>query len=170
MENVKRNMSKNKLMKRVLCYISLVFLIVLLFIPMIFRIVFKDKKKEVSKDVITIISCESSNESINSTFLNNEPKNILYQIVGNYTTNPSEENTQDEDITDISTIIAEKPVLKKLLNYGELVFDEEKNLSSLRISVDTMAGSLDYEVIFNNITNQEEYYKLQGFSCNRTYK
>ncbi len=170
MENGKNNINKNKSLKKLMCYISLVFLVILLFIPVVFRIVFKEKKEEKKVDVITVLSCESSDESINSTFLNDEPKNILYQVLGNYNSTPSTEESEDETKDENTPNIGEKPVLKKLIHFGKLTYDEEQNISSLRVSVSDIVGSLDYEIIFSTVNNQEAYYKMQGFSCNISYK
>ena len=157
MENAKSNIKKNKMFKKILCYFGLVVLNILLFAPMICRIAFKDTKPKVKEDVIVILNCEKTDESVRSTFVNDEPINISYNIRGNY------EQATDEDI---ETII-NNPVLKKLISYSRPVYNEETNLSTIKFNVSATRGSLDYEIVFSNITNQEEFFRSNNFSCNR---
>ncbi len=157
MENAKTTIKKGKTIKKVFCYFGLVILNILLFAPMVTRIVFKEKKPEVKPDVVTVLTCEKTGESIRSTFLNDEPKNIQYQISGDYSMSSKE---------DLETVIT-NPVLKKFINYAQPEYDEGQRVSIIKFNTSITQGSLDYEIIFNNITNQEEYYRSQNFSCNR---
>jgi hypothetical protein len=158
MENAKSNIKKNKTFKKILCYFGLVILNILLFAPMICRIAFKDTKPKTKEDVITILNCEKTDESVRSTFVNDEPINISYNVKGNY------EQATDEDI---ETII-NNPVLKKLISYSRPVYNDQTNLSTIKFNVSAARGSLDYEIVFSNITNQEEFFRSNAFSCNRT--
>ena len=157
MENAKTSIKKGKTIKKVLCYFGLVVLVILLFIPWVFRLVFKEKAPVVKKEVVTVLSCEKSGESIRSTFVNDEPMSILYKIVGSYEMN----NEQDLES------VVNNAVFKKFINYGAPVYNEEEGTSSIKFNVSATHGSLDYEIIFNNITNQEEFFRSNNFSCNR---
>ena len=67
---------------------------------------------------------------------------------------------------DLETVIT-NPVLKKFINYAQPEYDEGQRVSIIKFNTSITQGSLDYEIVFNNITNQEEYYRSQNFSCNR---
>lgn len=167
MENVKDSRAKNKKMKIALSYVSLFILIVLLFAPFISRIAFKDKKdKDVKKDVVTLLSCEKSSERINSSFLNDVPKNIKYQIEGNYEAKEEEssDNTQEETEEDQE----ENDVLNLFTTYVKATFDEEKNVTIVQFDVQIKAGEANYENVFSSVDKQENYYKSKGFMCTKT--
>lgn len=155
MENAKTSIKKNKTFKKILCYFSLVVLTILLFIPALFRLIFKEEKPTVKEDVVSILNCEKSEESVRSTFLNDTPKNILYKIKGNY------ETITDEEEETMSL----NPVYKKLINYGQPVYDEANGISTIQFNTSVTENSIDYELIFSKLVNQEEYFRSQGFSC-----
>ena len=155
--------AKKKKLKRVLCYFGLVFLTILLFVPMIFRMVFKEQKKEVKEDVITILSCQKDDESVRSTFLNDDPQSILYQIRGNYELNTVEDAILDN--SDTMAVRKDSPVLRKLSGYGEVTYASADDISSIRFTVDSTKGTMDYELIFYNISSQKTYFEEQEFFC-----
>ena len=112
-ENTKAVIAKKKKNIKTTCYISLVILVILLFLPMMLRIFVKEKKTEtVKKDIIILLNCNKSNESISSTFLNDEPQNILYNIKGDYTVtiNPDEttETSMEKNIETSSENVNDK--------------------------------------------------------------
>jgi len=168
MDNIKSNMAKNKKVKIFFCYISLVFLIALLFTPLVFKIVFKAEKNEKKDDVVTRLECNKGEEIISSTFFNDKPQNILYRIKGNYMTNGNSEGSENGNNENEDNIGKESLVLKKFLNYSNIMYDEENNTSSISFNVEVTNGTVDYELIFINIANQEEYFRTQGFSCKRS--
>lgn len=167
MENPKTNIVKNKKMKKALCYFGLFFLVVLLFVPMVFKIVFKEKKAKKVPDTLIRLVCKKNDEKISSTFFNDKPQNILYTIPGSNIENDNLEKEEDIKPENTDDIKENNLVLKKFLNYSSLEFDEEKNIYSINISVGITNGTLDYEVIFNNIDSQEDYFVSEGFSCTR---
>ena len=160
MENAKVSMKKGKSIKIFLSYFTLVILVILLFAPMLTRIFFKEKAPEPKKDEVIVLSCEKQDESVSSSFVNGEPRNISYHITGNY-----ELTSADE--TEVLTTSA---VFKKLVEYKAAVYDETKGVSEIKFNTSVVENTIDYELIFNNITNQEEYFRSQGFSCNRVNK
>lgn len=169
-------MEKGKTLKHILCYFGLFVLVCLLFTPLVFKIVFKEtdtpsKKKE---DVVEKLVCDKSGERVNSSFVNGIPRNFLYTIVGNYVegANPTEnvnQTTTTENVKTETTIQDEpvNPVLKLLLNYGSLTYNDQDNTSSIQFAVDSISATKDYELIFNTIEHQEEYFRSQGFTCNK---
>lgn len=162
MEKVE-NASKKKATKRVLCYIALVFLVILLFTPMVFKIVFKDEKKqETKKDVITSLKCEKDIESISSSFKNDIPQNASYRIKGSIETANENGEKQENEILQV-----DRPVLRKFQSISSVEYDELENITSININVGSIRGSVDYELIFANISLQEEYFRTQGFTCTK---
>ncbi len=162
MEKVE-NASKKKATKRVLCYIALVFLVILLFTPMVFKIVFKDEKKqETKKDVITSLKCEKDIESISSSFKNDIPQNASYRIKGSIEKTNENGEKQENEILQV-----DRPVLRKFQSISSVEYDELENITSININVGSIRGSVDYELIFANISLQEEYFRTQGFTCTK---
>ena len=72
-------------------------------IPFTYRLFVKDKNAGETKveDVIMILNCNSSTESITSTFLNGKPGTITYKISGNYYSNVESINP-DETIDGVA--------------------------------------------------------------------
>ena len=159
----KGKMTKNKTLKKILCYFALVILIVLLFTPMAFRIAFKEKKEEPKKDVVYILKCNKGDESISSTFLNEQPHKITYTITGNYMTN-SEQNENNSE-TNNETISGS--LSSRFINYASFEYDEETNKSSLNFDVEYSKGTPDYEAFFSSIESQESFFNSEGFSCSK---
>ena len=147
--------NSNKNVNKVLCYVGLVFLVILLIIPPLFRLIFKEKQEEVKKDVITTMKCSKENEEVASTFLNDEPQVIQYSIIGDFS--PKED-------TSIETLTPSE-ILTRFIEFGEITYNEEKNVSFLKFEASVARGSADYELILRNQPAQEEYFRSQGFSC-----
>ena len=102
-KNKKVAVKKNKKMIRRLCYVSLVLLVILLLTPPLLRAFVKEKEENPEPPkVVTVLSCEKENESVSSTFLNQDPQNLLYKIKGNYT--ETKELTPDEKTDDATTV------------------------------------------------------------------
>ena len=153
--------SGNKKLTKVLCYVGLFFLIVLLLMPPVFRMVFKEEKKEVQKKIVTTMKCSKENENIGSTFLNDEPEVLQYDIVGNYS--PIENTGEETNKT--GPVVSNNELLDRLLGYGSVTYNEVLGVSIIKVDVSGMKGSDDYELYFRNQPTQEEYFKTQGFSC-----
>lgn len=174
MENVQSNMAKNKKLKHVMCYFALVILVILLFVPLAFKIIFKEKEPEKQPDVVTILLCNKGDESISSTFLNDDPKNLSYSIPAANVDIKEEDNKENQDNQDsteqASTEETANPVLRKLINYAAITYNEEKTIASINFSVESTRGSIDYETIFSNVASQKEYFQTQGFTCTEDKK
>lgn len=183
--SVQSQISKKKKLIKVFCYISLVLLNILLFLPVICRTFVKESSEPKEKSVVTILNCNKTDESINSTFLNNEPQNILYQLKGNYleTVNPDEDteigidtatvdsdsqninqdnsNLVDSNNTNMSLYEIFKPV-------SEISYKEEENTTSMRFDTINLSSSDIYEKSFKTLNAQKNYYESLGFSCTET--
>lgn len=154
------NVNSNKKVKKVFCYIGLFFLFILLIIPPVFRLVFKEKEVVIKKDIITTMRCDKENESVASTFLNDEPQVIQYSIVGDYSIKSESETTGKTE-----NVLPPSEIITKFAEFGTIVYDEEKNMSTLRVVVSKAMGSADYELLLRNQPTQKDYFESQGFSC-----
>ncbi len=166
MENVKENRAKSKKLKHALCYLCLITLIVLLFVPHVFRIVFKEKEKEEVKDVVTILKCNKEDESISSTFLNDEPKNLAYKTTINFINEININEEENKDTIETNTNPSYQMV-KKFLNYSNINYDETNNTASININTGNLKDSSDYVEIFGTIALQERYFASNGFVCSQ---
>ena len=101
------------------------------------------------------MKCSKENEEVASTFLNDEPQVIQYSIIGDFS--PKED-------TSIETL-APSEILTRFIEFGEITYNEEKNVSFLKFEASVERGSADYELILRNQPAQEEYFRSQGFSC-----
>lgn len=133
---------KKKARIKKLCYVALVILIILLLMPPAFRLFVKDKNSgEVKEeDVVIILNCNNSTESITSTFLNGKPGTLTYKIRGNYyskseTTNPDEKTDENNTLTSNDSTI-----------------NDEKNTSS---SEETNESTIDNNTNTNETSKEE---------------
>ena len=150
-----------------LCYFGLIILTFLLFLPPALRIFGKDLyvKEEKKKDEIIILNCKKENESINSTFLNGEPKNLEYLIKGNYTvtTNEEEESeTSEKDKED-----NQNTLLVYIKPYSQVKYDEEKDITSYNVKTIDLKQINNYPETFSTVDNQQNYFTKLNFSCTR---
>ena len=185
----KVTINKNRKGKIALSYITLIILVVLLFLPLIFRITFVEKVER-DEQIVTTLSCVKENESITGTFLNDEPQVVIYNIKGDYQIKTAEEisenddeNVKNDESNNISlgdTLLDNNPastntkstnvdneLFEKLRELAEPTYNENEDMTTLRINVKDIIQTKDYESIFNNLNNQEKYYTIQGFTCNK---
>ena len=195
-ENTKNVIIKNKKRTRIICYISLVVLVILLFIPPAFRAFIKEKQVEEKKSVVLILSCNKLDESISSTFLNDEPQNLLYKIKGDKTITiaPDEEtgatigvvdNLDDNPPTDdptnqtenqVETIDPNNPnstdskesLYEILKPYSVVSYDEESDTTSVRTNMPDLRGYGYYQPLFGTASNQQNLFQNYGFTCTST--
>ena len=104
--------------------------------------------------------CDKENESVASTFLNDEPQVIQYSIVGDYSIKSESETTGKTE-----NVLPPSEIITKFAEFGTIVYDEEKNMSTLRVVVSKAMGSADYELLLRNQPTQKDYFESQGFSC-----
>lgn len=102
--NVKRN--------TIICYICLAFLVILLFLPVALRAFIKEKDPAQQK-IIEILNCNKTDESVSSTFLNGEPRNIHYQIFGNHL---DYENADVYNAGDVSSATGQSAAIGEITN------------------------------------------------------
>lgn len=170
---------KNK-MKHNLCYVGLVVLIILLFIPPMFRLFIKDKDsgKEKKDPVYIALNCNKSDESINATFEDGIPQNIMYKVKGNVSkNNPDEVSTTETNMVDSnslnqnSTSNTKTPfnddatVYDILTKFGEFEYLENEGNSVIRIPYSIITAVEGYDLVFGTINGQENFYTSRGFSC-----
>ena len=88
---------KKKQRKRALCYFAVTVMIILLLMPPIFRLFVADRNAGIVKevDIIMVLNCNTSTESITSTFLNGKPGTLTYKIRGNYVLNTTQNNPDE---------------------------------------------------------------------------
>ena len=153
----------------VLCYIGLVILVILLLLPLFLKTFgknFYEKKEEKKKDEVIILSCTKDAESINSTFLNNEPQNISYRIKGDYSvsTNDDSKKLGDENTDSVKDTISFMEIIKP---YAKITYDDKIGITSFSIQVSDLAKTSDYNSIFNSLDNQQKYFVSQKFNCEK---
>ena len=184
MGNVQESISKKKRINHIICYFGLVILVILLFLPGIFKIFFKDSGEQKKEDVVVTLKCNKGSENINSSFLNNEPQYIMYSFQGKYEVTENDEekseteqnnsnsqvNENNQTInnnqnTESSNINVSETLLKRFLNYSTISYSEADNTSSIRVQVSLTRGSSDYELVYSNISVQEDFFRSQGFIC-----
>ena len=151
-ENTMENIAIKKKQTKIICYISLVFLIVLLFLPPLLR-TFVQEKPEKKKDEVVVINCNKTDESINSTFLNGKPQNILYSVKGDV--REVEQEQPDEEISSSTNSIS-----GEVVDNGTVTSQTEDESDTI---VDTKENTLDTENssnIDNSQNSDNEFYQL----------
>ena len=166
--------AKRKKMKHNLCYVGLVVLIILLITPPMLRLLVEEKKEDAKKVYIALV-CNKEGESINSTFEDGKPQNIMYRIQGNVTNNPDE---VDNAMVDASTstpvptpnysngvIRDTDTVVDVLARFAAFEYNDQQNFSELRVAYSSFPSTEDYTAAFSTINAQEKFYTSRGFSC-----
>ena len=160
-------MKKNKKDYSNLCYFSLVMLAIFLLIPPVFRFVGKDwyKKEERKKDIIEILTCTKEKDTINSTFLNGEPKNLdykhkgKYNLVNNDDTLADEVDNKEEKKNSLIDIIA---------GYANIAYIDATDVTHFKVDMSSMKQNEKYMQFFSNIDNQKSYFNSLSFYCEIT--
>ena len=169
-KNIKRN--------KIICYISLFFLVVLLFLPKALRIFVKEKDPSEEK-IVELLNCNKTDESVSSTFLNGEPQIIHYQIFGDHTgyDNAPDINIGDETTssTDVA-IVGQSDTNSQSSGVAQEPNTVDSNESqSTSQSTETQIPS-DGQIIENQPSEEgnqdyltKDYIKLVGFFSTITY-
>ena len=182
-ENAQIIIAKQKKKIRFICYISLFFLVILLFLPPALRILVKEEEPEVVK-IVTVLTCNKTNESISSTFLNDVPQNILYKITGNYLVNNNsdilETNNADEITSNQNEVgvvadnqnnaLGEGSFLELIKPISQISYDDVNNISSFRVNMTSLKELVNYQNDFNTIAAQETYFASLNFTCTKENK
>lgn len=192
-ENTQNVIAKNKKRTRIICYISLVFLVILIFIPPLLRLLIEEKE-EVKVNVVMVLNCNKLDESINSTFLNDKPKNLMYTIKGDLTVTetPDESNENDDssqvttslddnNVTSVdndnsqnvnngtSTKLSDEITLYEMLKpYSSVSYDNVEEATVLRSVISDFMVYSEYASFFASIDSQEQLFQSKGFTCTRS--
>ena len=160
-------MKKKKSDHFALCYLGLGVLVFLLLLPVALRLFGKNlyEKKEVKKDVVTLLNCNKKSETVSSTFLNEDPKNLNYKIGGDYST--VQINDTDEQEIDMSSKTA-TVFIELIKDYAKIEYSHIDNATSFNVDVKDLKQVPNYVGIFSSIENQNKYFSSQGFSCTIT--
>jgi len=162
-------------MKNVLLYIALFLLIVLLFLPLGLRIFGKNlyKENEEVKKVVELLSCNKSNETISSTFLNSIPQNFQYKVKGNYLATilpDSQEEIETADKNDMNNekeSINENELITVIQKYSKVTYDDGKDISTFTIELNKVTDYPAELSNFKSLQDQTDYLKTLGFSCTK---
>ena len=188
-ENTQVIIAKQKKRTRIICYVSLFFLVILLFLPPALRLFVEDKEPE-EKKVITILTCNKADATISSTFLNDVHQNIVYKINGNYTmTNTGEtlevnnadeqeinsnvemEMADDQSIGDNQNSIIEKGSFLELIRpISQVTYDDASNITTFRVNMNSLKEFSNYETDLSSIAAEEAYFATFDFSCAKEIK
>lgn len=140
-------------MKNVLLGISLVLLIILLLLPPSLRWFASDLYKdneEKPKDVVTVLNCVKDDETINTTYFNDNPYNYQYTVIGNILENDNDNNL----------------IIQNIKRYASPSYDEISNITTYQMVLSSVEISVES---LKNYTyspeDQESYYQSIGFTC-----
>lgn len=150
-------------MKKALLYILLVVLIIFLLLPVGLRMFGKDLYKDSDKDqepknVVNALRCNNTttNEVVNTTYLNGSAYNFYYRIDGKFI--PEEgEDTLNKEVN---------PLIQDIMEYAKITYNEATNVTEYSIalySFEAMPETLKkYADVFER---QSEFYDNRGFEC-----
>lgn len=151
-------------MKKILCYFAIVLLITLIVLPPALRIFVKDDyEEELPKDVVELLSCTKTDESISMPYKNGVLTMIKYSFKEQtnsdiFSFNGDTNNYGDVNETEtIKSVLEKNTNTQKETNNGEVTYKLEMNESNSVQIADTYKGSS--EVMKN-------YYTNLGYSCN----
>ena len=140
-------------MKNVLLGISLVLLIILLLLPPSLRWFASDLYKdneEKPKDVVTVLNCVKDDETVNTTYFNDNPYNYQYTIRGNLLDSDSVNNL----------------IIQNIKRYANTSYDVISNLTTYQMVLSSVEISVES---LKNYTysplEQQSYYQSIGFTC-----
>ena len=154
-------------MKKVLLSFALFLLIILLFIPFIFRLVgknwYKDKLSKMNNSIESL-NCNKQDETLNLTYLNNNPHNLQYLIKGNYVADNNKEANPDT-VIDIETSNSEKTMASDLLDYSIVTYKEDENMTEFRINLPDFPSIPEVLKKYTDKESAKGYYESIGFSC-----
>lgn len=171
---------KKKKIKHNLCYTGLVILIILLILPVSLRLLIRDGKGKVgeksNEKIYMSLNCSKGEESISSTFLNDEPQNLMYRVNGNKVNQniPDESSVTTQEAKDEISNSQQKPaftdnetVLEVLSKVSILTYDESDDTSYIKIPYNYMESIPGYSDVFGTIESQEKFFTSRGFSCTK---
>ena len=145
-------------MKKILCYLGILFLFVLAFLPPALRVFLPDKGENKKQEEIIerlVLACSSDTFITNTSYENNKIQMILVKKI-----NQVDESGNTEDISELGLSFAD---LKK---QGDIVYTETDDGEVIQIdfSVSTH-DKLNLENFTRGIDEQKNYYEQQGLTC-----
>lgn len=162
-ENLQVVKTRKKERTKKICIAALVLSIILLFLPPALRL-FVEPPPPPQIDVIHFVSCAHGDETLSSTFLNNEPKNIKFIANGDVTVStvadrseyitPDEENSSDVvisgqlDNTSSTIVIDNSDQVTNQANGGQnIITDSNATTDPNAIEGNTDAGVIETSLI-----------------------
>ena len=142
-ENTKEAIAKKKKRTKIACYIGLVVLAIMIAVPPLLRKYVPDTSDENKKELL-VINCNKANESLNSSFVNGKPQNILYSVKGNI----YEENNPDEEMGLIDNENNNDAL-------SENTSQDNEDMSSLDSSIDNTTIDEQNSIVDDNISSNE---------------
>ena len=150
-------------MKKFLLWILLILLIGFLILPPGLRWFGKNlykEKEEEKKDVVTVLTCQKNEDSINTTYFNDAPYDFRYVVKGNYTL--ENDNTEDLDLTNTF----DNSIIYDIRNNSIVNYKEDNDTTEFHIILSSV------EMVNDKLSNyiklpeeQQKYYMSMGFHC-----
>lgn len=149
-------------MKKLLCYLVLIFLVLLIATPPLLRMFYKDEVPKTLPDKFQLLICVKDTYNISTSYKNNEAMNIKFTHLQNdpnleeYTDQMSLEYTLDAILKEhrlVSTNTSssdDKEMISYLLTYDNMNTSELGEFSNYRLS----------------LNEQKQSYINEGYSCN----
>lgn len=138
-------------MKKVLCYLALVVLVILIILPPALRIFVKDDGSDAKpKDVVELLSCKKSNESISMPYKNGALTSIKYTVVDN-----GDNNVTYGTLRNI------------LMNIGNTHTETIDGKITYRLDMTVQNNALRVPDVYKGTSEiMKDYYTRLGYSCN----
>ena len=146
-----------------------------MFLPLGLRIFGKDlyKKSEETKKVVELLSCNKSNETISSTFLNSVPQNFQYKVKGNYLETLVPDSQEEIEVADENDVnnkndsLNDNELITVIQKYSKVTYDDAKDISTFTIELNKVTDYPTELSNFKSLQSQTDYLKTLGFSCTK---
>ena len=165
-------------MKKALLILLMIILIVFLLLPPGLRLFGKNLyyKEEVKKDVVSVLSCTKGDESVRTTYLNDNPYNMNYMIAGDYTPkdNVANENTEEvkeeqEEVQENTQEPKTNDMIENIKTAASITYNQESNMTSFSVMISMVeSNSEKLKNYTKKLQEQQGYYSSNGFSCTIT--
>ena len=158
-------------MKKIFCYIGIIFLLFLTFLPPLLRIFLPNQieEQEEEKKEQVILSCSSEKYIINTSYENNKIRMIIMKQLkeSNLSREGEDLNHLDEENTAEETPSLElDQAFSDLKNKSNVTYNvlEDGEVLALDFSISDYA-KLNLTNFTKKIEEQKEYYENQNLSC-----
>ena len=150
-------------MKKFFLWVLLILLIGFLLLPPGLRLFGKDlykEKEEEKKDVVTVLNCKKNEDTINTTYFNDNPYDFRYDAKGNYTI----ENDNNENIDLESTF--DNSIIYDIRNSSMVNYNSEKDITEFHIILSSVEKVNEKLSNYTKLPEeQQKYYMSMGFNC-----